>query len=304
MTDRLLESAFHYEDFVAAQLNTQQDQNALRYVFAPFDRMLIMSPTGIPPLEPGRIHLIPHLAQPVGMPYLQLYFKDRPFDAKEVNFKPETQSGEIRISPAPTVDALISRYGEQGAIQVTSLYNLPAKVWQSLALNDLIFGKESPTTPQAYLAKFDAVRERVQEFKEEGTRAEIIAQVKVLVPRILAELEAAVNRAAGWSKVKAEEANAARANGELKKFSRFEHKVFGFSGVTPHDQALNQMAETQNAAIAVLPQLVEKLVSGNIAPQAPVIDWAEFGRGLAAGLKEAGVVSTAPSATEAKPGKK
>ncbi len=295
--NRLLDAALTYETYVQEQLETQADQSALRYVFTPFDRMLILSPPGVPPLEAGRIHLIPHLPQALGLPYLMLFFKDRPFDAREVNYKPETQSGEVRVSPAPIVDALTSRYGEQGAIQVKSLYNLPARTWQQLNLNDLLFEGKIFKTPEEYLAQFARVAERVASLKPNGENAELIERVQKLVPKVLGELEESVQQAASWARVQAEDANAARANGELKKFSPRERKMFEFSSVTPHDQALNHVAENQNAAIVALPALIEKFVAGQ--QQAPAIDWRELGKGIAEGLKEAGVVVAKPE--ESKP---
>lgn len=289
--NRLEEVALSYDSYVSAQLQEQADQSALRYVFAPFDKMLIFFPTGIPPLEPGRIHLIPHLPQAIGMPYLELMYKDRPFNPKEVNYKPGTQSGEHRIPPAPTVDMLTSRYGEQGCIQVKRLYNLQARAWQQLDLNGLIFEGKELKTPEAFLAQFDRVRERLATMDAKGSRAEFIETVQRLVPQVLEELEASVLQASGWAKTRAEDANAARANGELKKFSEFERKLFRFSGVTPHDQAMNTVAENNNSAIAALPAIVEKLVASQSAvAQQPVIDWKEFGKGLAEGLKESGIV--------------
>lgn len=296
--DRLLESALTYEGYVNEQLSTQADQSALRYVFCPFDTMMIFSPTGVPPLEPGKIHLIPHLPQAIGMPYLALMFRDRPFDGKEVRFNSSTQSGEIRISPAPIVDQLTSVYGHQGAIQVTTLFNLAARTWAAMDLNGLIFEGKRFTKPEEYLAQFDRVRDRVAAMKAQGAKAEFIEQAQRLVPRVLEELERAVMTANGWAKSKAQEFNAARQNGELKKFSPFERRVFEFASVTPHDQALNEMAVNQNAAITALPALVESLLIKQQAAQ-PVIDWKELGRGLAEGLKEAGVV--APAQPAAKP---
>ncbi|HMV50381.1 MAG TPA: hypothetical protein PKC13_24245 [Blastocatellia bacterium] len=304
--DALLQTALSYETYVSEQLNSQADQSALRYVFCPFDKMLIFSPTGIPPLEAGRIHLIPHLPQVLGLPYLQLYFRERPFDPKEVNYNPATQSGEIRISPAPIVDQLTSVYGAHGAIQVTSLFNLPARAWQALDLNGLIFESKTPTKPEEYLAQFDRVRERVAGMKASGERAEFVEQTQRLIPRILAELEASVFRANGWAKQKAEEFNAARANGELKRFSPFERKVFEFASVTPHDQALNEMAVNQNAAISALPALVESLLTKQQAAQ-PTIDWKAFGQGVGEAmtekLKELGVVAPAKPEEPKKGGK-
>lgn len=298
--NRLEEVALSYDSYVSAQLQEQADQSALRYVFAPFDKMLIFFPTGIPPLEPGRIHLIPHLPQAIGMPYLELMYKDRPFNPKEVNYKPGTQSGEHRIPPAPTVDMLTSRYGEQGCIQVTRLYNLQAGAWQQLDLNGLIFEDKELKTPEAFLAQFDRVRTRLATMEATGARAEFIETVQRLVPQVLEELEASVMKASGWAKVRAEDANAARANGELKKFSEFERKLFKFSGVTPHDQAMNTVAENNNSAIAALPAIVEKLVAGqSAAAQQPVIDWKEFGKGFAEGLKESGMV-LAPAPVDVK----
>lgn len=301
--DNLLETALSYEEYVNAQMNTQADQSALRYVFCPFDKMLIFSPTGIPPLEAGRIHLIPHLPQVLGAPYLALYFRERPFDAREVNYNPATQSGEIRISPAPTVDQLTSVYRQQGAIQVTSLFNLNARTWAAMDLNGLIFEGKAFTKPESYLQQFDRVRERVAGMKAQGAKAEFIEQAQRLVPRVLEELERSVMTANGWAKQRAEEFNSARANGELKKFSPFERKVFEFASVTPHDQAINEMATNQNAAITALPALVESLLVKQQAAQ-PVIDWKELGRGLVEGLKEAGVVVPAQPAVKPDDGKK
>lgn len=285
--DRLLDTALSYEDYVQRQLEEQADASALRYVFAPFEKMLVLSPSNVPPLEVGRIHLIPHLPQAMGLPYLMLHFRDRPFDAKEVNFKPETQSGEIRIPPAPTVDNLISRYGEQGAVQIKCLFNFPARTWKQLDLNSLLFQGKVFSKPEEYFEQFDQVLERVGNMKPTGPKAEFIEIVQKLVPEVLGELEASVRQAASWSRVQAEGANEARANGELKKFSPRERKLFRFAGVTAHDHALNQVAETQNAAITALPALVEKVVGGQ---QAPVIDWREVGRGMAEGLRESGLV--------------
>lgn len=301
--DNLLQTALSYEQYVNAQLNTQADQSALRYVFCPFDKMLVFSPSGIPPLEAGRIHLIPHLPQVLGLPYLQLYFRDRPFDPKEVNYSPQTQSGEIRISPAPTVDQLTSVYGAQGAIQITSLFNLPARAWLALDLNGLIFEGKTFTKPEEYLTQFDRVRERVAGMNASGEKAEFVEQAKRLIPRILEELERSVMRANGWAKQKAEEFNAARANGELKKFSPFERKVFEFASVTPHDQALSEMAINQSAAISALPALVEAMFAKQQAPQL-MIDWKAFGQGVAEGLKEAGVVVPAKPEESSKSGGK
>lgn len=295
--NRLLDTALTYESYVQKQLESQADASALRYVFAPFEKMLILSPSGVPPLEAGRIHLIPHLPQALGFPYLLLFFKDRPFDAREVDYIPETQSGEIRIPPAPTVDNLISRYGVQGAIQVQNLYNLPARTWKQLDLNGLLFEGKVFLKPEEYLEQFARVEERVGTMKPTGANAELVELVKRLVPDILEELVNSVSQAASWSRVQAEEANAARANGELKKFSLRERNLFRFSGVTPHDQALNQVAENQHAAISALPALMEKMVTQN---QAPVIDWREVGRGMAEGLKEAGLV-VMPKPEEPKP---
>lgn len=301
--DRLLESALTYEKYVNDQLTMQADQSALRYVFCPFDKMLILSPSGVPPLEAGRIHLIPHLPQAIGLPYLQLMFRDRPFDSKEVNYKDETQSGEFRVSPAPIVDQLTSVYGAQGAIQITALFNLSARVWQALDLNSLIFEGKTITKPEAYLEQFDRVRERVAGLKASGDKAEFVQQAQRLIPQVLAELEASVLRASGWAKSKSEEFNTARANGELRKFSPFEHRVFNFASVTPHDQALGEVAAGQTAAITALPKLVEALLSKQQAAQ-PVIDWKELGKGLAEGLKEAGVVAPAAKPDDAKKGGK
>lgn len=296
--NRLLNAALTYEGYVQKQLESQASESALRYVFAPFEKMLILSPSGVPPLDAGRIHLIPHLPQAMGFPYLMLHFKDRPFDAREVNYIQETQSGEIRIPPAPTVDNLISRYGVQGAIQVKSLYNLPARTWQQLDLNRLLFEGKVFLKPEEYLAQFDRVLAHVANMESKGPRAELVEIVKKLIPDVLEELETSVNQAASWSRVQAEEANAARANGELKKFSPRERKLFQFSSVTPHDQAMNQVAENQHAAISALPALVEKAVGGQ--QQASVIDWVEVGKGMAMGFKEAGLVLM-PKPEEPKP---
>jgi hypothetical protein len=295
--DNLLQTALSYENYVEEQLKSQADQSALRYVFCPFDKMLVFSPSGIPPLEAGRIHLIPHLPQVLGLPYLQLYFRDKEWNPKEVNYNPVTQSGEVRISPAPTVDQLTSVYGQQGAVQVKSLFNLQARVWQALDLNSLIFEGKTFKKPEEYLAQFDRVRERVTNLKASGGNAEFVQHAQGLIPKVLAELEASVMRAHGWARGKAEEYNTARANGELKRFSPREHRAFEFASVTPHDQALSEVAAGQNAAIAAMPKMLERVLEKQGSPM--TVDWAALGRGIAEGLKEAGVV--APVAPVAQP---
>ncbi len=166
-----------------------------------------------------------------------------------------------------------------------------------LDLNALLFEGKQFTQPEEYLAQFERVAARVAGMKVDSANGELVATVQRLMPKLLEELEASVRQAASWAKVQAEDANSARANGELKKFSPRERKMFAFSGVTPHDQALNHVAENQNAAIVALPALIEKFVAGQ--QQAPAIDWRELGKGIAKGLKESGVVAVKPDEAKA-----
>src|SRR5262249_45505478 len=105
----------------------------------------------------------------------------------------------------------------------------------------------------------------------------------VTLNRVLKELEASVNLAFAWARVKAEESNQALKSGDRKHFSPFEAKLFKFSGVTPIDEAMNQVALNQSALATSLPNIVTEFKEAVIASRP---DYAQLGAAIGVAMKD------------------
>jgi hypothetical protein len=244
------------------------NQASIRYVFNPIFDMIISSlQTTVPK---GRITPISEQGQPVGEVYLMTLVRDgEMLDPALYNIK--NGVGEIPINPAPLVDDLVNQYGPQGACQIKSLFNLDIEAFCDYELNELIFDGRTYETAEAYMDRFQFVREKTPD-----------VSFAPLLGRVLAELEASVSTALAWSKAKAEEANQMLKNGDLKKFSPFERTLFKFSGITPIDEAMNQVATDQAALANSMPEVIRGLEK-TIAESKP--DWQTVGEGIAAGIE-------------------
>jgi hypothetical protein len=107
--------------------------------------------------------------------------------------------------------------------------------------------------------------------------------------RVLFELEASVDVALAWAKAKAEQSNQALKSGDIKRFTvDHEGKIFKFSGVTPIDEAMNQVALNQSSLAQQLPNVITEFKDAVLASKP---DYSELGaaiaQGVTAGVKEA-----------------
>jgi len=180
--------------------------------------------------------------------------------------------GEITINPAPIVDTLLSQYGAQGAVQIKSLFNRDVNWFVGHDLNEIIFQGRQYETAAEYLEQFASVG-------REGWQPDF----STLLGRVLTELEASVNVALAWARMKAEQSNQALKSGDIKHFSPFEAKLFKFSGVTPIDEAMNQVAVNQAALASSLPTIVTEFKEAVIASKP---DYSELGAAIAAGVRD------------------
>jgi hypothetical protein len=260
----------------------QMDQASIRYVFAPIYDMIVQPLATT--ISKGRITPISEQGQPVGEVYLMTLVRDgETLDPRAYNLRDGV--GEVPINPAPIVDELLSPYGAQGAIQVKSLFNLGVGDFLRYQLNEGIFEGGEYETAAEYLEQFERARQKA--------RGEEFRQV---LNRVLSELEASVNIAFAWARMKAEQSNQALKAGDIKHFSPFEAKLFKFSGVTPIDEAMNQVALNQAALASSLPTIVTEFKEAVIASKP---DYSELGAAIAAGMKD--VVTDAINAARQEP---
>jgi hypothetical protein len=249
------------------KIELQLNQASIRYVFAPIFDMIVepLSTT----ISKGRITPISEQGQPVGEVYLLTLVKEgEVFDPAAYDMR--NGIGEITINPAPLVDALLSQYGTQGAVQIKSLFNRNVEWFISHDLNEIIFQGRDYETANEYLEQFARVS---REGWDPG--------FATLLGHVLSELASSVNVAFAWAKAKAEWSNQALKSGDLKKFSPFEAKLFKFSGVTPIDEAMNQVAVNQAALATSLPTIVTEFKEAVIASRP---DYSELGAAIAAGV--------------------
>jgi hypothetical protein len=267
--DQFTATATARAEALQRKIELQINQASIRYIFAPlFDMIVEPLSTTIPK---GRITPISEQGQPVGDVYLQTLVRENEvFDPSAYDLR--NGIGEIAINPAPIVDGLVSQYGPQGAAQIKCLFNLDVKHFIHHDLNEIIFEGREYETAAEYLEQFARV-------SQQGWTADFAP----LLNRVLKELEASVNVAHAWAKAKAEWSNQALKSGDLKKFSPFEAKVFKFSGITPIDEAMNQVALNQASLANTLPAVVTEFKDAVIASKP---DYAEFGAAIAAGVKE------------------
>jgi len=257
-------------DALQRKIERQINQASIRCVFAPLFDMIVESLSTT--ISKGTIVPISEQGQPVGEVYLlSLAREGETFDPTQYDLN-QYGIGEIPINPAPIVDALLSQYGAQGAIQVKSLFNLDVERWLGYGMNEIIFDGKEYQTAAEYLNRFKIVKD--------GIAGSQVAQV---FNHVLTELEGSVNMALAWAKAKAEWSNQALKSGDLKKFSPYEAKVFKFSGVTPIDEAMNQVALNQAALANSLPGVVEGLKEAAIESKP---DYGQIGAAIAAGVKE------------------
>jgi hypothetical protein len=285
--DQFTGTAVARAESLQRKIELQLNQASIRYVFAPMFDMLVepLSTT----IGKGAITPISEQGQPVGEVYLQTLVKEgETFDPTAYDLR--NGIGEIAINPAPIVDALLSQYGGQGAVQIKSLFNLEIGKFIGFELNEIIFEGREFETAAAYLERFAFVRsEYVNDSKEPWFAA--------MMGRVLTELEGSVNVAFAWAKAKAEWSNQAVKSGDLKKFSpAYEGKIFKFSGITPIDEAMNQVALNQASLATSLPTIVTEFKEAVIASKP---DYSELGKAIAAGMKD--VVTDAITAARQEP---
>jgi hypothetical protein len=176
------------------------------------------------------------------------------------------------------------------------LFNLGVGDYLRYQLNEGIFEEREYETAAEYLEQFERARQKA--------RGEEFRQV---LNRVLSELEASVNIAFAWAKMKAEQSNQALKSGDIKHFSPFEARLFRFCGVTPIDEAMNQVALNQAALATTLPQVVTEFKEAVIASKP---DYSELGaaiaQGVTAGVKEAmtAMQPQPPAKEETKPANK
>jgi hypothetical protein len=276
-------------DALQRKIELQMNQASIRYVFAPLFPMIVepLSTT----IEKGRITPISEQGQPVGEVYLQTLVRPGEVFDPAVYDVNKDHIGEITINPAPIVDTLLSQYGGQGAVQIKSLFNRDVSWFVDHDLNEIIFQGREYETAAEYLEQFAGV-----------SRVGWHPDFATLLGRVLTELEASVNVALAWARMKAEQSNQALKSGDIKHFSPFEAKLFKFSGVTPIDEAMNQVALNQSALANSLPTIVTEFKDAVIASKP---DYGELGaaiaQGVTAGVKEAMASmqnQTAPPAKE------
>lgn len=271
---------------IEANIKAQQDRAAVRYVFAPFANMFTsVVPNGDIPF--GTIVPIGILDQPVGRIYLQLLLEEDAQKVKEFfngpNAKDFNQNGlvgRVEVPPTPIVDELISRYAEKGAIQVKTLYNTVVKDFLTTKYNDLIFAGVQCRSYEQYLNCFQDATIRCEK-KQEKTALKVIK-----------ELEVSVNTAYAWARREAEMSNQLLGKPKgISEFVDYHYRLFEFTGVTPRDQALNQMALNQDR----MPEILERIAEGSAMPFDPT----QLGAAIAAGISN-GLNDVIDKAVEAK----
>src|SRR5262245_3814893 len=134
--DQFTATAAARAEALQRKIELQINQASIRYVFAPLFPMIVepLSTT----ISKGVITPISEQGQPVGEVYLQTLVREgETFDPTAYDLR--NGIGEIAINPAPIVDALLSQYGPQGAIQVKSLFNLDIGEFLDYTLNRTIF---------------------------------------------------------------------------------------------------------------------------------------------------------------------
>jgi len=247
------------------KIEQQINQASIRYVFAPLFDMICEPLSTV--IGKGNIVPISEQGQPIGEVYLMTLVRDGEiFDPAQYDMR--NGIGEIAINPAPIVDALLSQYGGQGAVQIKSLFNLDIDRFLGYRLNEVIFDGREYKTSAEYLERFALVRE---------------LSADALMRRVLSELEASVNLAFAFAKAKAEWSNQSLKSGDIKHFSPYESTLFQFSGVTPIDEAMNQVALNQAALANSLPGVVEGLKDAVIESKP---DYAQMSAAIAFGVKE------------------
>lgn len=277
--DRFTETARDRAGALQRKIEMQMNQASIRYVFAPLFPMIVepLSTT----IQPGAIVPISEQGQPVGEVYLQTLVREgEVFDPSVYDLK--NGIGEITINPAPIVDTLLSQYGAQGAVQVKILFNLDVGRFLEYDLNDLIFGADKYETVQAYKERFATVKtaDYLERFARERQKR-WPADFGQLLGRVMFELEASVEIAFAWAKSEAELANQALKSGDMKRFAPREARIFKFSGVTPIDEAMNQVALNQSSLAQQLPNVITEFKEAVIASKP---DYSELGAAIAAGV--------------------
>jgi hypothetical protein len=279
--DRFTETAAARAGALQRKIEMQMNQASIRYVFAPIFPMIVepLSTT----IQPGAIVPISEQSQPVGEVYLQTLVREgEVFDPSVYDLR--NGIGEVTINPAPIVDTLISQYGAQGAMQIKSLFNLEVGRFLEYDLNELIFGGDKYETVQAYKERFATVKtaDYLEWFARERQKR-WSADFGQLLGRVMFELEASVDVAFGWAKAEAELANQGLKSGDIKRFAPREARIFKFSGVTPLDEAMNQVALNQSSLAQQLPNVITEFKEAVIASKP---DYSELGAAIAAGVRE------------------
>lgn len=291
---------------IQKSIESQLSRATIRYIFNPFQDMRTdVINNGVIPF--GQITPISIQRPPVGQIYLQPLLDADPM--KEKDFMIRNGVGRIEIPPAPIVDELLSRYQHMGAIQCKKIFGLDIAEFELVNLNDLYFGQEidelteeistaKHLTARSYLERFVLVEEKLSQMSASAQKERDKGMAKKL-SELLIELRQSVISCSQWARREAENANVELANGDLKKFSPYHYRLFEYSGVTPRDAALNQIATDQGNTMKVIPQLLESIAEGQKANQP---DWEALGRGLSAGIAENLKPLLEPKATEkAKP---
>src|SRR5262245_7190203 len=133
--DQFTATATARAEALKRKIELQINQASIRYVFAPIFDMIVepLSTT----ISKGAITPISEQGQPVGEVYLQTLVKENEhFDPAAYDMR--NGIGEIAINPAPIVDALLSQYGAQGAVQIKTLFNRDVEWFVSHDLNEII----------------------------------------------------------------------------------------------------------------------------------------------------------------------
>jgi hypothetical protein len=286
MANQFVETAAARAEALNQKIASFTDAASTRYMFTPiFDMIEATLSTTIPK---GEIVPISEQSQPVGEVYLMTLVRDgETLDPRAYDLKDGV--GAVIISPAAIVDGLLNQYGPQGAVQIKCLFGMGIEKFLGHSLNEIIFDGRQYETAEAYLERFEFVRDQIKG-----------ASVEPLVSRVLSEIEASVNAALAWAKMKAEWSNNALKRGDLKKFAIFEDRIFRFSGVTPIDEAMNQVAVNQASLANSLPTVIEGL-QATIEKSSP--DWKTIGASIAEGVKEgvqAAISAVLPQASQSK----
>lgn len=279
---------------IKQSIQEKLDAAAIRYIFTPFESLIVQSlPNGAIPA--GRITPISITDQPIGSIYLQPMLEANP--EKERDFNIINGVGVVEVAPRDIMAALRGQYKSHVFAEINALSNFPIDVWTKLQFEDFLCKEETNTITSyvEWIKHFESCHKRM-EAGAVVTGEERIAKYKPyyeILYKAIEEMRATVEACRVELVLEANEKNILLGKPMgINKFSVRDYRVFEFTGITPRDEALNQLAEDRKQ----IPNLLQQIAKGTTINIEALGD--AIGKGLAKAMKEQAPAASEPTATE------